>query len=219
MFLALDTSLAQPRCGVLISLDDVDIAGASAQIARNRMTNLVFGRSSITIEERITGHKHTGCAIAALQSMLLKKSLLQRMQLAVTLKALDGQYLASIDLRCKHGAGLHRATIDDDRAGPAVARVASYVRACESKRFAEEMNEEQSRLDFRSMLDSVDPYVDLDFCHRLSSSLRAINRLFEGARRQHPNEVAFIVSRSSYVIHGLRLGCGDLGRLFDRGCV
>src|SRR5262250_1191108 len=60
------SSFALFRRGVLISLNDVDVAGAAAQIARNGVANLALGRVGIALEEGVPRHQHAGSAIAAL---------------------------------------------------------------------------------------------------------------------------------------------------------
>ena len=60
------TSLSQLLRRVLICLDDVDVPGAAAQIARDGVANLILGRVGIPVQERISRHQHSGSAVAAL---------------------------------------------------------------------------------------------------------------------------------------------------------
>src|SRR5262245_42994759 len=83
------TSLTQFFRCVLIGLDDVNIAGTAAQVAGDRLANLVFGRVEVVFEECISGHKHAWSAVAALQTVFLTESLLERVEFAILLESLN----------------------------------------------------------------------------------------------------------------------------------
>ena len=70
-----------------------------------------------------------------MQTVLLKESVLQRMQLAVLFETFDGSYLASVGLNGERGARLDRAPVHHDGAGAAMARIATDVRAGEPQMF------------------------------------------------------------------------------------
>src|SRR5690242_19369685 len=73
---------------VLHGLDDVDVAGAAAEVARDGLTNLRLARVGGAPQERLARHQHAGRAEAALQPVLLHEALLQRVELAVLLQPL-----------------------------------------------------------------------------------------------------------------------------------
>src|SRR5215510_4645542 len=77
----------QPCGGVLDRLDDVHVAGAAAQIARDRVTDVRLGRTGVAPEQRHARHHHARRAVPALQPVLLPEALLNRMQLAVLFQA------------------------------------------------------------------------------------------------------------------------------------
>ena len=133
-------------------LDDVDVAGAAAEVAGDGVANLVVGGLGLLLEESVAGHQHAGRAEAALQPVLLKEALLQRMELAVLFEAFDGHDLAAVGLHGEDRARLDGAAVHDDRAGAAVARVAPDVGAGEPQVLAEEVDQQQPRLDVRRML-------------------------------------------------------------------
>src|SRR5215813_13652399 len=85
------TSLAHFLWSVLICLHDVDVAGAATKISRNRVTNIVVTRIVVRLQKRVSGHQHAGRAITTLQTVLLKESVLQRMQLAVLFETFNSQ--------------------------------------------------------------------------------------------------------------------------------
>src|SRR5712691_11409379 len=159
-------SFAQLLRGVLICLDDVDVPGAAAQVARNPVANFIIGRVAIRTQECVSGHQHSRSAEAALQTVLLEESLLQRMQLAVLFEALDRQYLAPVRLNGVRGAGFDGPPIHHDRAGPTVAGIAADVSPSEPQGFADKMDQEQPRLHLSRVLNSIDFYFDANFSHR-----------------------------------------------------
>src|SRR3569623_704415 len=63
-------------------LDDVLVAGAAAQVARQREAHLVLGRVVVAVEQRAGGQHHPRRAEAALQAVLLLDALLDGVQLA-----------------------------------------------------------------------------------------------------------------------------------------
>jgi hypothetical protein len=91
MFLApsLCTSFAHLLSRVLICLNDIDVAGAPAQVAGDRVTNLIVAGSGVFFQERVSGHQHSGSAEAALQPMLLKEAVLEWIQFAVLFETFD----------------------------------------------------------------------------------------------------------------------------------
>src|SRR5450432_3755938 len=75
-------------------VDDILVAGAAAQIARQRLAYLVFAWRSVFIEKRCHRHQNTRRAVAALQAVMVVHCLLQRMIFAVfTSKTLNGRNL------------------------------------------------------------------------------------------------------------------------------
>src|SRR5258705_5194118 len=100
----LRTPLTQFLRGVLICLDDVYVPGAATQVARNGVANFIIGRVGIRAEEGVSGHQHSGRAVAALQTVLLKESVLQGMQLAVLFETFDCSYITPVGLDGESGA-------------------------------------------------------------------------------------------------------------------
>ena len=67
-------------------VDDLLIAGAAAEVAADRVADLVLGRPRVGVEQRLRRDQHSGRAIAALQSMRLAEAVLQDAQLSVRLR-------------------------------------------------------------------------------------------------------------------------------------
>src|SRR4029077_6353639 len=91
-----------------------------------------------------------------LQSVLLVESVLNRIELAVLLQALDGHDLASVGLNRERGTRLHRLAVQQDSAGSAGRGVTADVRAGERKDLADEVDEKHARLDLAFANGSVD---------------------------------------------------------------
>src|SRR5262249_27427325 len=64
-------------------LDDVDVAGAAAEVALEPLPDLLLARVGVLAQEADGGHHHSRRAVAALQRMLLVKRLLHRVHRAV----------------------------------------------------------------------------------------------------------------------------------------
>src|SRR5580765_884405 len=93
------------RLAELDRLDDVVIAGAAADVAVERLANLVFVRLRVLLQQVDRRHHHAGRAEPALQSVALAERRLHRVQLAVlAAEALDRRDLGALDLQREHRA-------------------------------------------------------------------------------------------------------------------
>src|ERR1700692_4852764 len=88
--------------GVLHRLDDVDVAGAAAEVAGDRFADLQLARIRVLLEERAARHQHSRRAIAALQAVLLPEAFLHRVELAVLLEPFDRRDLVAVGLHREH---------------------------------------------------------------------------------------------------------------------
>src|SRR5215467_10143549 len=79
-------------------LDDVLVAGATAEVARQRPPHLVLGRVGVFVEERLGREHHAGRAEAALQAVLVLEPLLDRMQLARAGQTLHSGHFVAVGL-------------------------------------------------------------------------------------------------------------------------
>ncbi len=127
-------------------LDDLLIAGATAEIPFQTVPDLLFGRLGILLQQRNGRHDHSGRAVAALQSVFLPKGILHRMQLFTLRQPFDGCHLSAVRLDRQAGAGLEGAAFHVHRAGSALAGVATDVGARQTEFFAKKMDQEDPRL-------------------------------------------------------------------------
>jgi hypothetical protein len=95
-----------------------------------------------------------------LQTVLLKESVLQRMQLTVLFESFHGRDRASISLNSERRTRLERAPVHHDRTRAAVTRITTDMRARQSQSLAKEMDQEHSRLDVSAVFDTVDVHFD-----------------------------------------------------------
>src|SRR5216684_1411802 len=100
--------LARLARRVLDRLHDVHVAGATAEIAGDRLADLELARVGIRRDQRRGRHHHPGRAEPALQAVLLVESLLYGVELVVLLEALDSRDGHLIGLHREHRAALHR---------------------------------------------------------------------------------------------------------------
>src|SRR5579883_818605 len=149
---------------ILNRLDDIDVARAAAEIARDRVAHFRFSGIGVLLQQRLAHQHHSRRAEAALQAMLLVEALLNGVQLAILLQTLDGLNLGAIDLRGQQRAGLGRNAVDQDGAGAAACRVAANVRAGEVGNLADKMHQQQAIFDIGLKGLAVEGYLDM-LCH------------------------------------------------------
>src|SRR5262245_8060138 len=133
--------------GVLNRVDDVLITGAAAEIAGDPLTDLALGRLRVVLQQSDRRHDHPGRAETALQPVFFPEAFLQRVQLAVRGEPLDRRDGRSVGLHREERAGLRAAAVDENGAGAALCGVAADVRAGQAQLFAEEVDEQDARVD------------------------------------------------------------------------
>src|SRR5262247_1467870 len=106
----------------LHGLDDVLVAGAAADVPRQRPTNLFLAGVGILGEQRARREHHPGRAKPSLEAVLLVERGLHRMQLRALREPLDRRHLPAVGLHGEHGARLHGNAVEQNRAGPAAGR-------------------------------------------------------------------------------------------------
>jgi hypothetical protein len=153
-------SFGQPLGRRLNRLDDVHIASAPAEVSRNGLADFELGRLLVAGQECGAGHHHPRRAVAALQPVLLPETFLNGVKLPVLLQALDGGELVAVGLDGKHGAGLHRLSVEENGAGAAVGGVAANVRPGQPEIFPKEVHQQQARFHFSLVLHSIDRHLD-----------------------------------------------------------
>src|SRR5215813_4114999 len=135
----------------------------SAEV-RSAITPLL-ARFRVLLEEGVAGHEHARRTVAALEPVLRHEAFLEGMELAVLLEPLHRHDLPAVGLHREHRTGLHGPAVEEDGAGAAVGRVAADVRAREPEDLADQVHEEETRLDVCLELLAIDSHLDLHAPH------------------------------------------------------
>src|SRR5262245_6386288 len=151
-----------PR-GVLHCFDDVLIAGAATQITFQAMSYLLSTWIRIAIQDLRGSHNHPRRAVAALQAVMFPEALLDRVQIAAHRHAFNGGDVCAVSLDGKHRTGLNRLSVENNRARAADRSLAADVRAGQPQHISDVMYQQQARLNFVSMSDTVDGDADSFF--------------------------------------------------------
>ena len=107
-----------------------------------------------------TRHDHPGRAEAALQTVAFPEAVLHRVKVPVRGEALDRRDLGAIGLDGEQRAGLDGAAVHEDGARAADAGLAPDVGPGQIADLAQEMNQQQPRLDVATMFAAVDAKSD-----------------------------------------------------------
>src|SRR5215472_12548863 len=126
--------------------DDLVVPRAAAEIARQPVPDLRLRRILSALEERLRRHDEPGRADAALQRRMLEELLLDGVQRLAGGHALDGLDGASAHLAPEHEARADQPPVEQDAAGPAVARRAALLAPRQVQRVAEHVEERVLRL-------------------------------------------------------------------------
>src|ERR1051325_1884281 len=135
---------------------DLDVAGAAAQVARQRLPDVVPGGAGAF------GEQDRGGAIAALRRAQLSERVLQRVQLAA-----GGQPLDRLDAPSRAGEAQdqtreHRRAVHQHGAGAALTQLAAVLRAREAQVLAQHL--EQGLVRREGHLDGLAVHVERDLC-------------------------------------------------------
>lgn len=128
-------------------IEDVGIAGATAEVAIERMGDFITAWRWIGFQERDPGQDHPGRAKSALQTVAFPKSFLNGVELALGGESLDGRDFSAIRLECQDGARFDRDTVEQHRACAAEGGFAADMSAGELAFLAQEIDEQKARLD------------------------------------------------------------------------
>ena len=88
--------------------DDAHMGAAAAQIAVQRLLDVVARRMRIPVEQRLRGHDHATDAVAALGGLLVDESLLQLARMLLRAEPLEGGDLLAFGRGERRDAGMER---------------------------------------------------------------------------------------------------------------
>jgi hypothetical protein len=124
------------------------------------MGDFLAAGAGIVLQELSPGQDHAGGAIAALQGVAFPESFLHRMQLAMARESFDGGDLGAVGLDSQERAGLDGLAIEQDGAGAAQGGFATDMRSGQPAEIAQEMNEQQARLNLVLVRSAIDSNID-----------------------------------------------------------
>src|SRR5262245_51976731 len=140
------------------------------------MTNLFARRIGIAIENLARGHNHSGCAVTALQAVMLPESLLHRVEIAIGGHTFNCRDIGAIRLDRQHRAGLYRLSVQQNCARPTARSLTADVCTSQPENVAQVMNEQQPRLDLGRMIGAINVDTDSLFHSSYLASISEILR-------------------------------------------
>ena len=154
-------SLAFSLGGVHHGIDDLLVACTAADVAADRISDLLFRRMWVVCYQGVTSDEHAGGAVAALEGMLFTKCILYFCHDA----ALGGQAFYSghthfIGLNGKHTARANGFIVQQNSACTTHTMLTANVRACEAQFIADEINQAGARLYQPVLVRAVDLNLD-----------------------------------------------------------
>ncbi len=134
-------------------VDDRPVAGAAAEISRQRLADASVGRGLALVIEREQAHDDPRRAEAALRAVKVDHRLLKRVQRVAVGEVLDRQHFRAVDLPEQQDAGVdglvsERAAAqarEDHRAGAAIAFGAAFLRSLGPRLLAQPIEQRRAR--------------------------------------------------------------------------
>src|SRR5438309_10620701 len=122
---------SQARRGQLHGLVDLEVAGAAAEVAGERLLDRIARGAGLDGEQCLGREQERGGAVAALRRAQLGERVLERVQPAARRHAFDGRDAMSGTGETEQQAGEHGRAVEEDRAGPALAQLTPMLGARE----------------------------------------------------------------------------------------
>src|SRR5213594_868293 len=127
-------------------LDHLGVARAPAEVAGNRVADVVLGRLRVLGEERGGRHQHARDAEAALRHAVTHERVLHGRERPAARQPLDGGHGAPSRLHREHEAARHELAIQMHGARAAVAGAATLLGSGEAEVLAERVEQRDVRL-------------------------------------------------------------------------
>src|SRR5437879_4090319 len=118
-------------------LVNLQVSRAAAQVARQRLLDLVTRGSRILAEQRFRGEQEGGRTVPALRRAELGEGVLERMQRPAPCHSLDGFHAVPRAREAEHQTGKHGLAVHEHGAGAALAQLAAMLRAGETQVLAQ----------------------------------------------------------------------------------
>jgi hypothetical protein len=147
-------------------VDDLRVARAAAEVAADRLADLVLGRARVVGQQRLCGHDHARRAVAALRCEVLGERRLDRVQRAVGRQALDGGDLVAGGLDGEDQARVDHRAVEVHGARRALALVARSLGPRQPELVAQHVDQRAVGLDQQVVADAVDVDPQCNLVHR-----------------------------------------------------
>src|SRR3989442_8394841 len=145
---AMEGLLGRPRRRILHPprrqlhrLEDLEVAGAPAQVAREGLADLPARGARAGVEQGAGGAQDAGRAVAALCGAQLGEGDLKRVGPRTVRQPLDGDDRPPLALQGQDQAGQLRSSVHKDRAGAALAELAAVLGAGQPEVLAQDFQE------------------------------------------------------------------------------
>ena len=135
-------------CRGAYRLDDVLVAGATAEVGREHVEKVFVADIRLALQNADGQHQKPGRAETALQRVMIHEGLLHRMQLVASQPGpRRSGFSCIVGLHGEHQAGAHRFAIDNDRAGAADTMLATDMGSGLSAIFTDGIGQRAPRFD------------------------------------------------------------------------
>src|SRR6267143_1080018 len=119
------------------------VAGAAAEVARDRVADLLLRRLRVLVEQRRRRHQHAGNAESALGHAVAYERILHRRERSAPRQPLDGRDRPAARLHGQHEAARHEVAVEMDGACAAIAGPAPLLGTGEAEVLAERLEQRQ----------------------------------------------------------------------------
>src|SRR5690606_1970868 len=117
------------------------VSRAAAEVAGERLADLLARGRWVALEQRVGGHENAGRAEAALRGAVLAEGGLERVRLAGAREAFDGGDIPALGLPDGGQAGEYGLSVEEDGAGATVALVATLFGAGQAEDIAKRLEQ------------------------------------------------------------------------------
>src|SRR5207302_7075682 len=122
-------------------LENLLIAGAAAQIARQGFTNLIARRVRMLVEQRLGRDEQPRRAVPALRRAEVGEGVLQRMKASVGGEPFDRCDAPAVALEAEHEAREHGPIVEQDGARAALAELAAVLGPAQVQIFTKDLEQ------------------------------------------------------------------------------
>ena len=122
-------------------VDDLDVAGAAADVAGERLLDRLAVVAAARVDVRLRGEHHPGRAEAALRGVVVRERLLDRRQVVGVAEPFDRRDLGAVHGGERQEAGAAGLAVDEHGARAAAALLAAVLRAQDPELLAEHVQQ------------------------------------------------------------------------------